>query len=105
MIKIFLKWLYEICKIPKSEINFRIRLHETARHKLKKVQQYWSKTTGFPIEDFQRITWKKNRIKTNRKNVGKDYFGLLIVSVKKSINLNRRIQGWTEGICKNCGIV
>lgn len=105
LISIFLKWLYEICKIPKSEINFRIHIHETARHKLKKVQQHWSKTTGFPIKDFQKITWKKNKIKTNRKNVGKDYFGLLIVSVKKSTNLNRNIQGWIEGICKNCGMV
>lgn len=105
LIKIFLEWLYKTCKISKSEIGFRIYLHETARHKLKEVQQYWSKTTGFPIKDFQRITWKKNKINTHRKNVGKDYFGLLRVSVKKSINLNRKIQGWIEGICKNCGMV
>ena len=105
LIKIFLKWLYEICKIPKSEIDFRIYLHETARHKLKEVQQHWSKTTSFPAEDFQRITWKKHKINTNRKNVGKDYFGLLRVSVKKSINLNRKIQGWIEGVCQHCRVV
>lgn len=105
LIKVFLKWLYEICKIPKSEINVCIYLHVTARHKLKKVQQYWSRVTGFPIKDFQKIIWKKNKINTHRRNVGKDYFGLLKVSVKKSINLNRKIQGWIEGIYKNCGMV
>ncbi len=105
LIKIFLEWLYEICKIPKSEINVRIYLHVTARHKLKKVQQYWSRATGFPIKDFQKIIWKKNKINTHRKNVGKDYFGLIRISVKKSINLNRKIQGWIEGIYKNCGMV
>ena len=105
LIKVFLKWLQEICKIPKSEINFCIYLHVTARYKLKKVQQHWSKTTGFPIKDFQRIIWKKNKINTHRKNVGEDYFGLLRISVKKSTNLNRKIQGWVNGIYKNCGVV
>ena len=105
LIKIFLEWLYEICKIPKSEINVRIYLHVTARHKLEKVQQYWSKITGFPIKDFQKIIWKKNKINTHRKNIGEDYFGLLRVSVKKSTNLNRKITGWIEGIYQHCRVV
>lgn len=105
MIKIFLKWLFEICKISKKEICFRIYLHETAERKLNEVQKYWSKTTGFPIHNFQKITWKKAKIKTNRKKIGEHYFGLLDIRVKKSTNFNRKIQGWIEGICKNCGVV
>ncbi|KPJ55959.1 hypothetical protein AMJ49_06000 [Parcubacteria bacterium DG_74_2] len=100
LIKIFLEWLQKICKIPKSEIHFRIYLHLIAKNKLKETQKYWSNITGFPIKDFQKITWKKHKINTNRKNIGKNYFGLLKVTVRKSINLNRKIAGWTEGICK-----
>jgi hypothetical protein len=105
MIKIFLEWLYKICKIEKKDLVFRIYLHETSKNRLKEVRKYWARAAGFPIKDFQKITWKKNKISTNRKNTGKDYYGLLDVGVRRSINLNRKIQGWIEGIYKHCGVV
>lgn len=104
-IKIFLKWLQEICKISKKDIHFRVSLHETAINKLTEVQKYWADITKFPISSFQKIDWKKNKINTKRKNIGKEYFGLLNVNVRRSTNLNRKIAGWVEGICKNCGVV
>lgn len=105
LIKIFLRWLREIRGIQRKDIYFRISLHEASRRRLKEVRKYWSKVTGFSIDKFQKITWKKNKIRTNRKNTGKDYHGLLRVGVRKSTNLNRKISGWIEGICKNCGVV
>ena len=105
MMKIFLKWLQDICKIPNSDINFRIALHETAKNRLKKVQKYWSNITGFPINNFQKIDWKKHRVNINRSNIEKKYFGVLHIYVRKSTNFNRKIEGWIEGICRNCGVV
>lgn len=105
IIKIFLDWLLKICKISKKNINFRILLHETAKNRLPGIKKYWSKITGFPIDKFQKVTWKKHKIGTNRKNIKKTYHGLLEVKVKKSTNLNRKIDGWVEGIYKNCGVV
>jgi hypothetical protein len=98
LIKIFLKWLQEICKIPNSEIGFRIYLHENSKYRLDEVKKYWSKNTKFPLARFQKVTWKKHKPKTNRKNIRINYFGLLDVDVRKSTNLNRKIQGWIEGI-------
>ena len=105
MIKIFLKWLLDVCGISKKDIYFRIFLHETAKNRLLEVQNYWAKITGFPIENFQKISWKKHKIRTKRKNIGQNYFGLLRVEIRKSTNFNRKIQGWIEGICKKCGVV
>ncbi len=105
MIKIFLKWLQDICKVGRKDIGFRILLHENAVDKLLEVQKYWADATGFSKKEFQKVTWKKHKVRTNRENVGKDYYGLLAVTVKRSINFNRKIDGWIEGICKNCRIV
>ena len=104
-IKIFIKWLLDICKISKENIYFRICLHENNKERLNDVQKYWAKVTQFPIKDFQKITWKKHKINTKRKNIGKKYFGLLNVRVKKSTNLNRKIEGWIEGIYNHCRVV
>ncbi len=98
LIQVFLKWLREICEISDDDIFFRIFLHDNNKRRLKEVKKYWSQITGFPITEFDRITWKKNKIKTKRKNIGKNYYGLLKVFVRKSSNFNRRIEGWKEGI-------
>jgi hypothetical protein len=105
LINVFLKWLREICKINKDDIFFYIFLHETAKEKLQSVKEYWSEVTEFPLNKFNRVTWKKNKIKTNRKNIGDSYRGLLSVNVKRSTNLNRKIAGWILGIYKSCGVV
>jgi len=100
LIKLFLKWLIEICEVSETDIGFKIYLHENARHKLSKVKKYWSSVTGFSIRDFDKVIWKKHNIKTVRKNVGDNYFGLLTIRVKKSADLNRKITGWIEAISR-----
>ncbi|MBU2539992.1 hypothetical protein KJ786_02425 [Patescibacteria group bacterium] len=107
IIEIFLIWLFEVIKISQNDISFRICLHETAKNRLPEIEKYWSKITGFPIEDFRKvkINWKKHKINTKRKNTGKDYQGLLEVRVKRSTDLNREIDGWIGGIYKHCRVV
>ncbi|MEF8847088.1 MAG: hypothetical protein V5A57_01500 [Candidatus Paceibacterota bacterium] len=101
MIKIYLKWLQEACGISKDRIKFRIYLHENAKDKKDIVQKHWAEVTGFPIEKLNKITWKKHDPKTNRKNTGKDYYGLLEVKLEKSTDFTRKIAGWVEGLCNN----
>lgn len=98
MVKLFLKWLLEIIKIPKERIYLSIYIHESHRNNLEKAVNHWSKYTGFPTKAFNKIYFKKNKISTKRRNIGENYFGLLRISVTESSTFNRRIQGWTEGI-------
>jgi hypothetical protein len=105
MIKLFLKWLRLSCGIARKDIYFEIYLHKTAKEKEDKVRKYWSKITNYSSDYFRKTIWKKGTIKTKRENVGDDYRGQLRVYVKRSTNLNRKVTGWTRGICKNCGIV
>jgi hypothetical protein len=98
MIQIFLTWLFRVCKIKKNMIIFNIFLHQTHRGRVGKVKRYWSRITGFPIKSFTTIYWKRNKIKTNRKNTEEKYYGLLKIKVKTSSGLVRKIAGWTEGI-------
>ena len=98
MIKFFVEWLLKAVSIPKGKIYFDIILHKNNKHRIKEVISHWSKYTNFPEEEFKHIYFKKNKIHTNRKNIGNNYFGLLRVMVRESSGLNRKIQGWTEGI-------
>lgn len=99
--KLFLKWLLGICNVSQSDIHFEIYVHETAQSRIKKIKRHWSIELNLPISNFQKIIWKKSKIFTKRKNIGEDYFGVLRIIVRKSINFNRKISGWVEGICQN----
>lgn|SRR3989344_4873994 len=101
MVRLYLKWLMEICAVPKDKISFDIYIHESHRDNIKKVMAYWSKCVGFPEESFQHVYFKKNKINTKRKNTGELYFGLLKVRVKASSDLNRKIAGWIKAINKH----
>lgn len=92
--------LFEICNVPKDKIKFEIYLHENSKNDIDKVKFYWSNITNFPKKDFYCVYFKKNKIKTNRKNVGNSYYGLLRIRVKKSSYLIRKISGWINGINK-----
>ena len=105
MIKIFLKWLFEIIQEKREKIYLEIYIHENYKNRLNQVIGYWSDCTGFAKNNFIHIYFKKNKINTKRKNIGKNYYGLLRVGVKSSSILQRKIEGWIDGIYKHCGIV
>lgn len=100
MIKLFLKWLYDVCNIGDEKIKFEIYIHENSKNNLAEVKRYWSKVTNYPIDRFSCIYFKKNKIKTNRKNTGSLYYGLLRVRVRSSSILNREVAGWVRAISK-----
>ena len=100
MINLFLKWLLEITEVKKENIGFEIYIHENSKNSLERVRKFWADSTGFGIENFNKIYFKRNKIKTNRTNIGTLYYGLLRVKVKRSSTLTRKIAGWVNAINK-----
>ncbi|MDO8492324.1 MAG: hypothetical protein Q7S34_01630 [bacterium] len=97
MIKTFLKWLTNVCEIPREKIENDLYIHESHRDKADGIKKYWTKIIKFPVKN---VYFKKNKPNTKRKNIGDLYHGLLRVKVKASTDLNREITGWTNGIVK-----
>ena len=103
LIRLFLKWLTLIGDIKSERIHFSITLHETARHKVEEVKRFWSEETGFHLNQFERVYYKRSKIKTFRNNIGNLYNGVLRVKVRASSSLVRQMEGWARAI--NWGIV
>jgi len=101
LIRLYLQWLIRACNISKQDIVFRIYLHESSRDRLLEVRKYWKNVTGFSMDRFEKVSYKKYYIKDRRTKRRDGYYGLLKIDVKRSINLNRKIAGWIEGCYKN----
>jgi hypothetical protein len=100
MIKLFLSWLKDL-GVAKERICFDIYLHDNNKYRVKEVIEYWVNHTGFS-ENLFRVYYKKNIIKTKRKNILPDsYFGVARIYVKESSDLVRKINGWVDGIVEH----
>lgn len=103
MIKLFLKWLHNICNEQLSQIECELYIHANHRRRVDEIKKYWSNITGFPVNRFNYVYFKKPKNNTLRKNHANEYFGLARIKVRRSTNLNRRISGWVRGINKYFG--
>jgi predicted transcriptional regulator len=95
MIRLFIEWA-NLVGIPFHDLSFRLSIHESAD--LTAAHAFWSRVVGISPHQFQRATLKRHNPRTARKNVGKTYVGCLIITVRRSTDLNSRIAGWFQGI-------
>lgn len=99
MLIVFLCWLRRCLCINAEDILFEIYIHETYKKTREELSRYWSGITGFSLDKLRTVYYKKNRVHSYRKNRGENYHGVLRISVRRSTDLNRKITGWTQGIC------
>jgi transcriptional regulator with XRE-family HTH domain len=97
LITFFLLFLFEAGVEP-TRLRFRVHIHETAD--VSAAEQFWRDVTAADPAQFQRTTLKTHNPRTIRKNVGADYHGCLIVKVRQSADLYRRIEGWARAAMK-----
>lgn len=100
MIRVFLGWLAMLHVSP-ERLAFRVMIHETAD--VEAAEAYWAALVGVDVEQLGKTTLKKHNPKNVRKNVGEDYRGCLVIRVRQSAELYRRIEGWWEGIATAYG--
>ncbi|MEU4271099.1 hypothetical protein [Streptomyces sp. NPDC026092] len=95
MIKTFSAWL-DLLDIEPARRSFYVMIHESADAEAARL--YWADLVGVDPASFGKTTLKRHNPKTRRKNVGDDYHGCLVVCVRKSADLYRRIEGAWYGI-------
>jgi transcriptional regulator with XRE-family HTH domain len=95
LIRFFLCFL-DAAGIQRSDLIFRVSIHESAD--VEAAQRFWAELTEAPADQFRTPTLKRHNPKTVRKNTGESYRGCLTISVRRSGELYRRIEGWMSAI-------
>jgi transposase len=93
LINLFLRFLVLTGTTP-DRLICRVHIHESADAAA--AQRFWQEVTGLPPSVFRPPTLKRHNPKTTRRNTGKDYHGCLVINVRCSAALYRRIEGWAS---------
>lgn len=102
MMRVFLAWL-RLLHIPEERMRIDLYVHETRKEDVVRFKEWWAQQLSIDTEKIEGVYLKKGSIATKRKNVGDLYHGLLRIKVRASTNLNRRFNGWVEGIVTSVG--
>ncbi|QGV80214.1 hypothetical protein [Streptomyces ficellus] len=95
VILVFLAWL-ALLGVERERIGYRVMIHETAD--VTGAESHWAEIVGADRSAFGKTTLKRHNPRTTRKNVGDGYRGCLVIKVRQSADLYRRIEGSWYGI-------
>jgi transcriptional regulator with XRE-family HTH domain len=95
MIRVFMAWL-DLLGVERDRLRFTVMIHESAD--VTGAERYWAEAVGAERSAFNKTTLKRHNPKTVRKNTGDSYRGCLVIKVRRSADLYRRIEGSWYGI-------
>lgn len=67
------------------------------------AERYWAAIVSIDPSQLARTTIKRSSGSTTRRNTGAAYRGCLVVDVRRSSELYRRVEGWWCGIVVGAG--
>lgn len=95
MIKLFIRWLKKYCGVKNENFDYALYIHKGANKKF--IKSFWARQLRIqPIKI--KIYLKSNYGKGFRKNTGDYYKGIFRARVLGSVDLNRKIAGWINGV-------
>lgn len=99
MILFILRWFEEIFGILKDRFIIQIRINKIHKNRIKETEQYWSRLTRIPLNQFTKTILIKaisRKIYSNSNN----YYGTVRITIRKGTQLRRKIIGLIEGLSK-----
>ena len=97
MAKFYICWLERCLNVSKKDLLLRVTANESHQDRISEIEKFWMKELKVNRDQFakpfyQKTKWKK--IYLNRNN----YYGVLRIRVRKSLNLLRKMRGWLAGM-------
>ncbi|MFH0731589.1 MAG: hypothetical protein V2A72_01555 [Candidatus Omnitrophota bacterium] len=93
MIKVMMRFLREICQVPKEKIKGRVNIHPHLN--IEKAEKYWMNIAKIPKSNFNKPVLSVSKAsKQKRDSLPLGTFNIIVCDVR----LVSRIKGWIEGL-------
>jgi hypothetical protein len=97
MIRIFMRFLLEVCEIDSRNIILTMRLYPHINEDA--ARTYWMAVTGLPLEQFRRSTFLISGASKGIRPFVRLPYGTLQIDVNSTAKFHQ-IMGWIEGVKK-----
>ncbi len=97
IIKFFISWVNVFFNISKKDLILYITVNEMHKERVEEIKKYWSNLLNIPLSQFGKTVLILSKNKKRYSNF-KLHHGTLRVTVRKSTNIRRIVEGSIEGI-------
>lgn len=94
---IFREWCRRFLNVEPHEFSYNLYIHDIHRANSASFAEWWAKLFNVPAKEIK-LYYKKTNATHVRKNDGESYHGVFRLQVKRSVDMNRRVSGWTLGM-------
>ncbi|MFA5745188.1 MAG: hypothetical protein WC887_03175 [Candidatus Paceibacterota bacterium] len=91
---LFRSWCRKFLDVSNDDFVCTLYIHDSRRAQSNEMKKWWAQKLTISPESIA-VYYKKSVKKHVRHNDADDYHGVLRVRVRRSIDMNRRIAGWT----------
>ncbi|MGI5826572.1 MAG: hypothetical protein ACOX50_04140 [Patescibacteria group bacterium] len=95
MVKIMIRYLIEICKVPKDKLYFQMILHPNISEQ--NCLEYWSKITGVSKKQFKKACYATSKTSQQKRGNKKLPYGTLQIRVLDK-KITHQIYGYILGL-------
>jgi len=99
MVKFYLHWLDKVLQVRGEDLVARLALNISYKEKANEIENYWSEMTGIPLSQFTKTFYQKAQWKKQYQDT--QYYGVLRIHVKNSLDYFLTMKGWIEGLRQN----
>ncbi|MEK7503746.1 MAG: hypothetical protein AAB577_02065 [Patescibacteria group bacterium] len=97
MVLLMKRWFKEICGLSSNQIVIQVRINRMHKHRIREIENYWSKLTRLPLDQFTKTILIKSKLKKVYPK-GSVYYGTIRMKIRRGTRLRRKINGWVEGL-------
>ncbi len=94
-------WLERYCAVRPTDMSYDLYIHAGAD--VPGAQEFWLRKLELEPERL-RTYFKKHNPSPRRRNVGREYHGIMRMRVRRSNGLNHRVNGWIQAVAWHCGV-
>lgn len=99
LMNLMIEWLKGSFDIKSEELAASVGINEIHRQREHEVKKYWAKTTGIPLCQFRKTSFKKVQNKKVYRNFN-NHYGTFVVNVLKPARIYYTIMGLIHGLAE-----
>lgn len=97
---LFMDWCRKFLQVGDDDFVPTLYIHDSRRTHTNEMRKWWARKLAINPGNIA-VYYKKSAKKHVRHNDADDYHGVLRVRVKRSVDMNRRIAGWTAELVRS----
>lgn len=97
MANFYVNWLEKCLMVDRKDLLLRVTANISHIDRIDEMEEFWSKKLNVDLNQFRKPFYQRSK-QTKKYDNFKEYYGVIRIRVRRSLNLLRKMRGWMAGL-------